>query len=289
MSQQRVGGSSGGPRASCSHHRHVRTGSVSARRAQGARDVAGPRVLAIASECSSASRRSAWLRPRTAGLPVLTPIPRSPSGRLSATGRVFDADPSGQTSGAARGCSQVPEDAALRLGLSTILDEARSAHQAGFCVLPAASDGSRCAHVEPYQRERPTFAQMANVPVRRAPRLWEDRGPRQRPALRLGLRLSPHLSRLGRRLRLGLGRTRRGRATDRGRLLPRDPGQRPTLDRAVPGVRGLALSQVAADLLTSPGRGPNEAEALMEWMRNNEDSWRARFALRWPPPSCSTR
>jgi len=36
-----------------------------------------------------------------------------------------------------------------------------------------------------------------------------------------------------------------------------------------------ALSQVAADLSTSPGRGPNEAEALMEWMRNNEDSWRA--------------
>jgi hypothetical protein len=36
-----------------------------------------------------------------------------------------------------------------------------------------------------------------------------------------------------------------------------------------------AVSQVAADLLTSPGRGPNEGEALMEWMRDNEDAWRA--------------
>jgi hypothetical protein len=35
-----------------------------------------------------------------------------------------------------------------------------------------------------------------------------------------------------------------------------------------------ALSQVAADLLTSPGRGPNEAEALMEWMGEHEEAWR---------------
>lgn len=41
------------------------------------------------------------------------------------------------------------------------------------------------------------------------------------------------------------------------------------------GITIAALSQVAADLLTSPGRGPNEAEALMEWMRENEDVWRA--------------
>jgi hypothetical protein len=41
------------------------------------------------------------------------------------------------------------------------------------------------------------------------------------------------------------------------------------------GITIAALSQVAADLLTSPGRGPNEAEALMEWMRDNEDAWRA--------------
>jgi hypothetical protein len=41
------------------------------------------------------------------------------------------------------------------------------------------------------------------------------------------------------------------------------------------GVRVAAVSQVAADLLTSPGRGPNEAEALIEWMRENEDAWRS--------------
>jgi len=35
-----------------------------------------------------------------------------------------------------------------------------------------------------------------------------------------------------------------------------------------------ALSQVAADLLTSPGRGPQEGEALLRWMEENEDAWR---------------
>jgi hypothetical protein len=41
------------------------------------------------------------------------------------------------------------------------------------------------------------------------------------------------------------------------------------------GLTVAALTQVAADLLTSPGRGPNEAEALMTWMRENESVWRA--------------
>ena len=40
------------------------------------------------------------------------------------------------------------------------------------------------------------------------------------------------------------------------------------------GVTVAAVSQVAADLLTSPGRGPNEAEALIDWMSENEDVWR---------------
>ena len=40
------------------------------------------------------------------------------------------------------------------------------------------------------------------------------------------------------------------------------------------GLRCAALSQVAADLLTSPGRGPAEGEALISWMRENEDQWR---------------
>jgi hypothetical protein len=41
------------------------------------------------------------------------------------------------------------------------------------------------------------------------------------------------------------------------------------------GITIAALSQVAADLLTSPGRGPNEAEALMTWMSDHEEAWRA--------------
>jgi hypothetical protein len=40
------------------------------------------------------------------------------------------------------------------------------------------------------------------------------------------------------------------------------------------GLRCAALSQVAADLLTSPGRGPAEAEALIAWMQENEVAWR---------------
>lgn len=35
-----------------------------------------------------------------------------------------------------------------------------------------------------------------------------------------------------------------------------------------------ALSQVAADLLTSPGRGPAEGEQLIDWMLANEKAWR---------------
>lgn len=42
----------------------------------------------------------------------------------------------------------------------------------------------------------------------------------------------------------------------------------------VRGLRYAALSQVAADLLTSPGRGPAEGEALLEWMQGNEEAWR---------------
>jgi hypothetical protein len=41
------------------------------------------------------------------------------------------------------------------------------------------------------------------------------------------------------------------------------------------GISYVALSQNAADLLTSPGRGPNEAEELMAWMAKNEDAWRS--------------
>lgn len=44
------------------------------------------------------------------------------------------------------------------------------------------------------------------------------------------------------------------------------------------GISYVALSQNAADLLTSPGRGPNEAEELMDWMAKNEDAWRERIS-----------
>ena len=38
-----------------------------------------------------------------------------------------------------------------------------------------------------------------------------------------------------------------------------------------------APSQVAADLLTSPGRGPQEGEALIEKMKGTEDAWRRKL------------
>lgn len=44
--------------------------------------------------------------------------------------------------------------------------------------------------------------------------------------------------------------------------------------RMMDGLRCAALSQTAADLLTSPGRGPSEGEELLEWMEGNQDAWR---------------
>lgn len=40
------------------------------------------------------------------------------------------------------------------------------------------------------------------------------------------------------------------------------------------GLRYAAVSQVAADLAKSPGRGPSEGEALVRWMTEHEDAWR---------------
>jgi hypothetical protein len=42
----------------------------------------------------------------------------------------------------------------------------------------------------------------------------------------------------------------------------------------IDGLRLAAPSQVAADLLTAPGRGPTEAQALLDWMEANEPAWR---------------
>jgi hypothetical protein len=41
------------------------------------------------------------------------------------------------------------------------------------------------------------------------------------------------------------------------------------------GVRVVAASQLAADLLTGPGREPSEGNELLSWMRAHEDAWRA--------------
>jgi hypothetical protein len=45
-----------------------------------------------------------------------------------------------------------------------------------------------------------------------------------------------------------------------------------TIDEA--GMRWAPPVQVAADLLTSPGRGPAEGEALLRCMADNEEAWR---------------
>ena len=40
------------------------------------------------------------------------------------------------------------------------------------------------------------------------------------------------------------------------------------------GLRCVAPSQLAVDLLTGPGREPSQGEELLEWMKENEDAWR---------------
>ena len=40
------------------------------------------------------------------------------------------------------------------------------------------------------------------------------------------------------------------------------------------GVTYARVTQVAADLMTGPGRGPAEGGALIEWMESNEETWR---------------
>ncbi len=46
-----------------------------------------------------------------------------------------------------------------------------------------------------------------------------------------------------------------------------------TMDRD--GLRCAAPSQLAADLLTGPGREPSQGEQLLKWMARNEDVWRS--------------
>lgn len=44
--------------------------------------------------------------------------------------------------------------------------------------------------------------------------------------------------------------------------------------KTLDGITCAALTQVVVDLLTSPGRGPAEGEALLDWMAKHEDVWR---------------
>lgn len=59
-------------------------------------------------------------------------------------------------------------------------------------------------------------------------------------------------------------------------VLLAEPGDPVVFDRTIDrdGLRLAGPSQIAADLLTSPGRGPAEAEALLGWMKDHEDAWR---------------
>lgn len=72
--------------------------------------------------------------------------------------------------------------------------------------------------------------------------------------------------------RLGLRTTKAG-----ANVLLVEPFDPVVFDRAWnrDGVSYCALSQVAADLLSSPGRGPAEATELIRWMEANEDAWRS--------------
>jgi hypothetical protein len=71
--------------------------------------------------------------------------------------------------------------------------------------------------------------------------------------------------------RLGLRPTETG-----ANVLLLEPADEVVFEGAVQrdGVWYAAPSQVAADLLTSPGRGPAEAEELIGWMQANEEAWR---------------
>ena len=55
--------------------------------------------------------------------------------------------------------------------------------------------------------------------------------------------------------------------------IPFDPVafERPEYDDGLTYAR---VTQVLVDLMKGPGRGPAEAEALLEWMRDNEDIWK---------------
>lgn len=65
-------------------------------------------------------------------------------------------------------------------------------------------------------------------------------------------------------------------ATTGANVLLIEPGADVVFERMVKqeGLPCVALSQVAIDLLTGPGRGSSEAMALLDWMEKHEDAWR---------------
>ena len=81
---------------------------------------------------------------------------------------------------------------------------------------------------------------------------------------------------LRRRARRGHATT--GRSTDRrgSQRVASSPSDDVVFERmkTLDGISCAAFSQVVVDLLTSPGRGPAEGEALLDWMAKHEDDWR---------------
>lgn len=72
--------------------------------------------------------------------------------------------------------------------------------------------------------------------------------------------------------RLGL------RETDSGaNVMLLEPFDPVVFDRTIErnGLRCVAPSQLAADLLTGPGREPSQGEEILAWMKDNEDAWRS--------------
>ena len=63
-------------------------------------------------------------------------------------------------------------------------------------------------------------------------------------------------------------------------LEPHDPAALWGSARAESGLRVAAVCQVVADLWSGPGRGPQEAQALLQWMAEHEAQWRN---LDYPP------
>jgi hypothetical protein len=69
-------------------------------------------------------------------------------------------------------------------------------------------------------------------------------------------------------------------------VLLAEPAYSIVLARRVDGPEGLQLAaptQVAADLMTGPGRSPSEAEALIDWARRSPDfmNWKRHNERSW--------